>query len=85
MVSILPRAKTTLSKTPAPVSCSKSILHLDGRELDYSSGLMQSGFVFNNPNVKGCGRSFRPEPARIFMDSGETMPEMTTQPARKRN
>jgi iron-sulfur cluster assembly accessory protein len=40
---------------------SKSILHLDGRELDYRSGLMQSGFVFNNPNVKGtcgCGTSF---------------------------
>jgi iron-sulfur cluster assembly accessory protein len=40
---------------------SKSILHLDGTELDYKSGLMQSGFVFNNPNVKGtcgCGTSF---------------------------
>jgi iron-sulfur cluster assembly accessory protein len=40
---------------------SKSILHLNGTELDYKSGLMQSGFVFNNPNVKGtcgCGTSF---------------------------
>jgi len=40
---------------------SKSILHLNGIELDYKSGLMQSGFVFNNPNVKatcGCGTSF---------------------------
>jgi iron-sulfur cluster assembly protein len=39
----------------------KSILHLSGTELDYKSGLMQSGFVFNNPNVKatcGCGTSF---------------------------
>jgi iron-sulfur cluster assembly accessory protein len=39
----------------------KSILHLNGTELDYKSGLMQSGFVFNNPNVKGtcgCGTSF---------------------------
>lgn len=39
----------------------KSILHLAGTELDYRSGLMQSGFVFNNPNVKatcGCGTSF---------------------------
>ena len=39
----------------------KSILHLGGTELDYKSGLMQSGFVFNNPNVKGacgCGTSF---------------------------
>jgi iron-sulfur cluster assembly accessory protein len=39
----------------------KSMLHLSGTELDYKSGLMQSGFVFNNPNVKGtcgCGTSF---------------------------
>ncbi|MDH3443605.1 MAG: iron-sulfur cluster assembly accessory protein [Deltaproteobacteria bacterium] len=39
----------------------KSILHLNGTELDYKSGLMQSGFVFNNPNAKatcGCGTSF---------------------------
>lgn len=34
---------------------------LDGLELDYVSGLMESGFVFNNPNAKkscGCGSSF---------------------------
>jgi iron-sulfur cluster assembly protein len=40
---------------------SKSILHLNGTELDYKTQLMQSGFVFNNPNVKGtcgCGTSF---------------------------
>jgi iron-sulfur cluster assembly accessory protein len=40
---------------------SKSMLHLNGTELDYRSGLMQAGFVFNNPNVKatcGCGTSF---------------------------
>jgi len=40
---------------------SKSILHLNGTELDYKNELMQSGFVFNNPNVKGtcgCGTSF---------------------------
>jgi iron-sulfur cluster assembly protein len=39
----------------------KSILHLTGMELNYKSELMQSGFVFNNPNVKktcGCGTSF---------------------------
>ena len=39
----------------------KSILHLNGTELDYKSGVMQSGFVFNNPNAKatcGCGTSF---------------------------
>jgi iron-sulfur cluster assembly accessory protein len=39
----------------------KSILRLNGTELDYKDELMQSGFVFNNPNVKatcGCGTSF---------------------------
>src|SRR5512147_567709 len=39
----------------------KSMLHLNGTELDYKDSLMQSGFVFNNPNVKGtcgCGTSF---------------------------
>jgi iron-sulfur cluster assembly accessory protein len=40
---------------------SKSMLHLNGTELDYRIGLMQAGFVFNNPNVRGtcgCGTSF---------------------------
>lgn len=39
----------------------KSFLHLNGTELDYKIELMQSSFVFNNPNVKGtcgCGTSF---------------------------
>ena len=39
----------------------QSILHLDGTALDYKNELMHSGFVFNNPNVKGtcgCGTSF---------------------------
>lgn len=39
----------------------QSFLHLNGTALDYKDELMQSGFVFNNPNVKGtcgCGTSF---------------------------
>src|SRR5262245_31325734 len=39
----------------------KSWLYLSGNELDYKEELMQSGFVFQNPNVKkscGCGASF---------------------------
>lgn len=39
----------------------KSYLYLHGTELDYSEGLMESGFKLNNPNVKsscGCGASF---------------------------
>lgn len=39
----------------------KSLLYLNGTELDYKEELMASGFVFQNPNVKracGCGASF---------------------------
>ncbi len=39
----------------------KSLLYVSGVELDYKEGLMESGFVFQNPNVKrscGCGASF---------------------------
>jgi iron-sulfur cluster assembly accessory protein len=39
----------------------KSLLYLNGTELDYQETLMQSGFVLQNPNVKrtcGCGASF---------------------------
>jgi iron-sulfur cluster assembly protein len=39
----------------------KSLLYLNGTELDYKDELMQAGFVFQNPNVKrscGCGASF---------------------------
>ena len=38
-----------------------SWMYLNGTELDYYSTLEQSGFIFNNPNVKttcGCGKSF---------------------------
>jgi len=39
----------------------KSLLYLGGTELDYRETLMESGFIFQNPNVKrscGCGASF---------------------------
>jgi len=39
----------------------KSLLYVNGTELDYKEELMQSAFVFQNPNVKrtcGCGTSF---------------------------
>ena len=39
----------------------KSLLYLTGMTLDYQESLMQSGFVFENPNAKkacGCGTSF---------------------------
>lgn len=39
----------------------KSLIYLDGTELDYSREGLNEGFKFNNPNVKnscGCGESF---------------------------
>ena len=39
----------------------KSLLYLDGTELDYTKEGLNEGFRFNNPNVKdscGCGESF---------------------------
>jgi len=40
----------------------KSLLHLDGMEIDYHNGIDKRGFVFNNPNATkscGCGSSFQ--------------------------
>ena len=39
----------------------KSLIYLDGTELDYGREGLNEGFQFNNPNVKdmcGCGESF---------------------------
>ena len=39
----------------------KSLLYLDGTELDFGREGLNEGFKFNNPNVKdscGCGESF---------------------------
>lgn len=39
----------------------KSAVFLEGTTIDWQQTLMQSGFVFRNPNVKsacGCGESF---------------------------
>jgi iron-sulfur cluster assembly protein len=39
----------------------KSLLYLDGTELDFAKEGLNEGFQFNNPNVKeqcGCGESF---------------------------
>jgi iron-sulfur cluster assembly protein len=41
----------------------KSYEYLEGLTLDYSESLMESAFVFHNPNAKkscSCGRSFQP-------------------------
>lgn len=42
----------------------KSIIYLNGSELDWESSLMRKGFKFKNPNEKsscGCGNSFSTE------------------------
>ena len=39
----------------------KSLLYLSGTEIDFKDDMMQSGFVFKNPNATsscGCGSSF---------------------------
>jgi len=39
----------------------KSLVYLEGTELDYGKEGLNEGFQFNNPNVKdscGCGESF---------------------------
>lgn len=39
----------------------RSLVYLDGTELDYTREGLNEGFRFNNPNVKdscGCGESF---------------------------
>jgi iron-sulfur cluster assembly protein len=39
----------------------RSLVYLDGTELDYTKEGLNEGFKFNNPNVKdmcGCGESF---------------------------
>ena len=39
----------------------KSLLYLDGTEIDFKDEVMQQGFVFKNPNATsscGCGSSF---------------------------
>ncbi len=40
----------------------KSLLYLDGTEIDFHNGIDKRGFVFNNPNATktcGCGSSFQ--------------------------
>ncbi len=40
---------------------SKSLVYLDGTEVDFAREGLSEGFKFNNPNVKdscGCGESF---------------------------
>ncbi|KAF1006807.1 MAG: iron-sulfur cluster assembly protein IscA [Burkholderia sp.] len=40
----------------------KSLVYIDGTELDFTREGLNEGFKFNNPNVKdecGCGESFR--------------------------
>ena len=39
----------------------KSLVYIDGTELDYTKEGLNEGFKFNNPNMKGecgCGESF---------------------------
>jgi iron-sulfur cluster assembly protein len=44
----------------------KALMFLLGTEMDYQTGVLKSGFVFNNPNQTsacGCGESVQLQPA----------------------
>ncbi|MBK8771436.1 MAG: iron-sulfur cluster assembly accessory protein [Rhizobiales bacterium] len=46
---------------------SKALMFLLGTEMDYQTGVLKSGFVFNNPNQTsacGCGESVQLQPAK---------------------
>ena len=45
----------------------KDVMFLLGTEMDYQTGVLKSGFVFNNPNQTsacGCGESVQRQPAK---------------------
>ena len=53
--------ETFLSRGVKLVCDPKSLLSLDGTEIDYNDSLVGGGFVFHNPHAKdtcGCGESF---------------------------
>ena len=46
----------------------KALMFLLGTQMDYQTGILKSGFVFNNPNqisACGCGESVEIKPAVI--------------------
>jgi iron-sulfur cluster assembly protein len=46
----------------------KALMFLLGTQMDYQSGILKSGFVFNNPNQTsacGCGESVEIKPAAM--------------------
>lgn len=48
----------------------KALMFLLGTEMDYQTGMLKSGFVFNNPNqvsACGCGESVEIKPAAPSM------------------
>jgi iron-sulfur cluster assembly protein len=50
----------------------KALMFLLGTQLDYQTGILKSGFVFNNPNQTsacGCGESVEIAPASVPADS----------------
>jgi iron-sulfur cluster assembly protein len=46
----------------------KALMFLLGTQMDYQTGILKSGFVFNNPNQTsacGCGESVEITPAKL--------------------
>ena len=59
--SIDPQDETFESHGVTVIVDAKSLVYLDGTELDFGKEGLNEGFKFNNPNVKnecGCGESF---------------------------
>ena len=57
------KSDETFESNGVTITCDpKSLIYLDGSEIDFESTMMKSGFVFNNPNHSccGCGESFCP-------------------------
>ena len=51
------------------VSDRKSLLYIDGTEIDFKTSLNERGFKFNNPKADaacGCGTSFMPKDKPLF-------------------
>ena len=47
----------------------KSLLYIDGTEIDFNTGLTDRGFKFSNPKADaacGCGTSFMPKSGTFF-------------------
>ncbi|MFD1795705.1 iron-sulfur cluster assembly accessory protein [Paracoccus aurantiacus] len=76
MVAEADRADEVIEQNGARVLIAPTAqMFLFGTEIDYETGLLESGFKFRNPNVTdacGCGESVS---FKLDHETGETVPE----------